>query len=252
MILFLLAQSGCVNKSQILTGRVVDESGNPLSGVAVLACYSGWGWSREQLVWDKSYCSEPSLTNDAGNYVINFTGPVNMSLYARKENWLQLQDFHSNNSYITLTSLEEHNATRRTQEKLLESAFQQRQPDESETAYYCRVVLNRVHPINIEYQGESISITPAFLVYGDSDIAFFALRGSSRSASSLAREVQVMINARPISVSYAIQSGETFCDSDIYMIKATIMNLISMSDDRIEMLLPGIQAGWDMKIWDIQ
>ncbi len=78
-ILFLSAGSGCSDEPITITGRVLDESGASVSGVAVSACYLGWGWSGHQLVWDKDYCSETVQTNSGGSYVINFRG---LSLHA--------------------------------------------------------------------------------------------------------------------------------------------------------------------------
>ncbi len=249
-ILFLLAQAGCSHKSQAITGKVVDESGNPLSGVTVSACYTGWGWASGSLVWDKSYCSKPGLTNEAGSYVINFKGPSNMRLMARKEGWIQLRNFNTRDSHIVLTSREEYNARQRAQEKSRESAFLRRRPGESDTAYYCRVILFRVHSINIEYQGETISITQALLEYGDTGNAFFALRGSTRAASSFAGEAQFVFNGKPVSGNFSLRSDGTSCKSDVHIIQATILDFVSVSDDRIEMLVPSIRAGWDMKIWE--
>ena len=54
-IMFLSMQVACSSKApQTLSGKVLDEHGHPLQGVAVRACYSGWGWGDGGLVWDKS------------------------------------------------------------------------------------------------------------------------------------------------------------------------------------------------------
>jgi len=43
-ILFLTAYTGCIYKPQSIKGEVVDETGAPMSGVDVSACYSGCGF----------------------------------------------------------------------------------------------------------------------------------------------------------------------------------------------------------------
>ena len=247
---FLSAQTACSSRtSQTITGKVLDEHGNPLSGVTIQACYSGWGWGSGGLVWDRSYCSGQALTDELGVYVIDFEGPFPMRLLARKEGWVQLSNFNTEHSRIILTRIEEHIDRLKAQQNLRKSAFQQRRPGESDTAYYCRVVFPNVDSVTLEYLGEVISITQVLFEYGGSAGFLFSLRGSFNAVNSFAREAQFIFSGKPVSGNLLLLPDATSCKSDIYLVQAVIPNLDSVSDGRIKMLIPSVQAGWDMKIW---
>ena len=250
VFLFLVADTGCAYERQTITGKVVDESGAALSGVAVSACYSGWGRSSGYVVWDKNFCSEIILTNNDGSYVINFEGPGDMRLMARKDGWIQTQDFNISDSSIFLTRAEEYSARQADDARIREEDFRQRLTDESNAEYYCRVILSRTRSVTLDYQGESLSIVPILIKYDDHSDALFAVSGSSMAASSFANEFVIRVNGQTVNGSFSVRSAMTTCRSDIHFIEARIPGLQLGKDERIEILIPGIHALLDMQIWN--
>jgi hypothetical protein len=245
--LVLLLLTSCMSESRIITGTVVDESGTPLNLAIVTVCYLGWGWSREQLVWDKRYCSDPHQTNEAGTYSIVFKGPEHMTLHATKEGWLQLQDFNNTNPQIVLTSNERRNAQFRAQQQKLESEFRTRKPGESDADYYCRVVSQRAPSLSLLYRGESISISQVVMEIGSGGEALFALRGSTEAASAFVAEVQFVIAGKPTGGDFEIRTDPSSCEPDMRLVQATPKSA-SMTT-HIELLVPSARAGWGMEIW---
>lgn len=246
--LLLTIDSGCTYGNQTITGKVVDESGAALSDVAVSACYSGWGWS-SGVVWDKDYCSELILTNDDGLYIIDFKGPDVMRLRARKDGWIQTQDFTTKDSRIFLTKTAEYSARQAAETRLREENFRDRLPDESDAEYYCRVILSRVQPVTLDYRGEPLSIVPSLLIYDDHSDALFAVHGSSLAASSLAKEIVLRMNGQTVSGNFSFRSIVPTCKADIHFIEARIPALYLGKDERIEILVPSIHALLDMQNW---
>ena len=247
--LFFVTQTGCIYESQTITGKVVDESGVEIRNVVVKACYSGWGWSSNGLVWDKDYCSEPAVTDNAGVYSINFNGPTFMRLMARKEGWIQRQDFNSSASRITLTRLETYLKREAAKRALSEQEFKKRQPGESSSEYYCRVILNRSGKVTLNYIDQKIMVFQDLLEFEGQPMALFALQGSYKAASSFANEAVLKINGREVGKKLSLQSDETSCQSDIYFIETYLPYSNDELNRRIAILVPGIKAMFDMSIW---
>ena len=248
--LLLTAAAGCTYGTQTITGKVVDESGAALSDVAVSACYSGWGWSSGYVVWDKDYCSELTLTNNDGTYIIYVKGPDIMRLRAKKDGWIQTQDFNTKDSRISLTKTEKHSSRQAAETRLREEKFRNRLPDESNAEYYCRVILSKIQPVTLDYQGQPLSIVPSLLKYDNHAAALFAVRGSSMAASSFVNEVVFRINGQTVNGNFSFWSDVTTCKSDIVFIKAKIPGLHLGNDERIEILVPSIRALLDMQTWN--
>ena len=246
--LFLTADTGCTYDNQTITGQVVDESGSALNDVAVSACYSGWGWSSGYVVWDKDYCSDVVLTDNDGSYVINFKGPDVMRLRAMKDGWLQTQDFNTKDLRIFLTKTAEYSERQATKTRRQEENLRHRLADESEAEYYCRVILTRIRSVALDYQGQPLSIVPSLLRYNDHSGALFAVRGSSMAASSFAEEAMFRINGQTANSNFSPRSASTTCKSDIHFIEAKLP-LSLREDERIEILIPSIQALLDMQLW---
>lgn len=247
--LLLTAAAGCTYGTQTITGKVVDESGAALSDVAVSACYSGWGWSSGSLVWDKDYCSELILASNDGSYVIYFKGPDVMRLRARKDGWVQTQDFNTKNSRIFLTKSAEYSARQAAETRLREENFQHQLPAESNAEYYCRVILPRIQSVTLDYQGEPLSIVPSLLKYDNHSDALFAVRGSSKATSSFANEAVFRINGQTVNGKFSSSTVATPCKSNIHFIEAKIPGLYLGKAERIEILVPSIHALLDMQTW---
>jgi hypothetical protein len=248
-IMFMITDIGCNHEPQTITGKVVDESGVALSDVAVMACYSGWGWSKGSVVWDKDYCSETVLTGNDGLYVISFEGPVSMRLMAKKEGWIQTQDFNTLDSHIILIKREDYSARQTAESRMREDAYRQRLPDESDTEYYCRVILSRNRPVKLNYNDETISITPILLMYDDRSNALFALRGSSRIASLFSNEAIFKFNGQTLNSNFSHRLGATKCGSNVHILNFHFPSLSLGAGEQIEIFIPSIHAMFDMQIW---
>lgn len=250
VIIILIVAVGCTHESQTITGQVVDESGAALNDVVVTACYSGWGWSSGYLVWDKNYCSQPVSTNSTGLYVINFKGPEFIRLRAKKDGWIQAQDFAPADSRITLTSSKDYSARATAEAKLREKIIRQRIPNETDTEYYCRVILSRSRPVTLQYKGERLAVTQSLFTYQNQNEALFALNGSATAARSFADEIQFKINGQRVNSKFSYRPVETTCKADIHFLGATIHDLQLLRDERLEILVPSHQAMFDMHVWN--
>jgi len=249
VLLFLTTSSACTREPQIIEGKVVDESNAALSGVAVTACYSGWGWSSGQLVWDKDYCSESVMTNKDGHYVINFKGPEFIRLRAKKIGWVHTTGFNARDSRIILTSNSISSARNAAEAKLREESFRQRLSDESDEEYYCRVVISRNRPVTLTYQGGTLAITPSVLLSDHHSAGLFAVRGPARIANIFAREATYIINGKTVKVDSSYRQGGASCEPDIHFIGMAIPGLQLETNDRLEIFIPSIRAMFDMQTW---
>jgi len=246
----LMIGTACSYEPLTIAGTVVDESGNALSDVTVWACYSGWGWADEAgyLVWDKDYCSETTQTNNDGLYVITFKGPVSSRLKARKEGWVQTQDYTPANSHIVLTSSEDYSVRLRTEAKQRVQEHQRRRAEESETAYYCRVIFQESRPINLSYQNETLAITPTLFESDDKSGALFAAVGSARAVAAFVSEVVLKVNGVAQESSFSLNSAETGCGQDVHFIEVRAPDFNKHSEAEVEMLIPSIKAMFDAKL----
>ena len=229
----------------------MDESGNPLRNVSVQACYSGWGFSQGSFVWDKDYCSEITQTNHDGSFVISFNGPDSSRLTASREGWIQTEDYNTTHSRIVLTRSEDYALRLKAEAEKREIDNRKYLPDESEKEYYCRVILSEVRPVRLNYQDEIIIITPVLLENNLQNRAVFALKGSAGCVNSFSDEVVIKINGENSGNSVSIESGGNSCGTDTHFISVIVSGLYSASDIRIEILIPSINAMFDMKIWEI-
>lgn len=247
IIVLLLVGSGCTHE-QTISGQVVDESGTALSGAAVTACYSGWGWSNGQLVWDKDYCSAPVLTDAAGSYVINFSGPDAMRLRADKQGWVQTQDFHAAQSRVILTPQAAYRARSAAAAKEQEETFRDRLLGETAADYYCRVILSRVRSINLDYRDEKLAITPSLLTFAERE-AYLALHGSPATAQAFCAEAQLRINGAPISGAFSLQPATPGCGADLQLVAVHLPDPVPARGDRIELLIPSLSAMFELQLW---
>jgi len=247
--LFLMTGVACSHDPLTITGRVVDESGNYLSDVSVRACYSGWGWGEAgYLVWDKDYCSETILTNHDGLYIITFKGPVSSRLRAKKVGWVQTQDFNTTHSHIVLTRSEDHSSRLRTEAKQRDQEHRQRRAGESETEYYCRVILPENQAVNLNYQDETLAITPTLLENAAKSEALFAVRGSSRAVNTFLDELVIKNNGEALGNDVSLRLVETSCGLDVQFIGVSIPGLNAWTNARLEILVPSISAMFDLQI----
>jgi len=248
--LFLMTGVACSHDPLTITGKVVDESGKSLSDVSVWACYSGWGWSEaDYLVWDKDYCSETTQTNQDGLYSIIFKGPVSSRLRARKDGWVQTQSYNTTHSRIVLIKREDYSSRLRAESIRLELKHRQRLPAESDTAYYCRVVLPEIQSVNLNYQNETLSISPAFLKLETENDTLFAIRGSSQAVKAFSSEMVLKINGETQDSNVLLKPVETSCRLDVHFLEVSTSDLNAWVEARVEILVPSISAMFEMHTW---
>lgn len=248
--LFLITGVACSHDPLTITGKVVDESDNSLSDVSVWACYSGWGWGEANyLVWDKDYCSETTQTNQEGLYSITFKGPVSSRLRARKDGWVQTQDYNTTHSRIVLIKREDYSSKLRAEAIQREQKHQQRLPGESDTDYYCRVVLPEIQSVNLNYQNESLSISPALLKLETENDALFTIHGSPQAVKAFSSEMVLKINGETQDSNMSLKPVETSCELNVYFLEVNTTELSALAETSIEILIPSISAMFEMYIW---
>ena len=248
LVLFT-TQTGCIYESQTITGKVVDESGLEIPNVVVTVCHYGWGWSDNGLVWDKEYCSEPAITDNAGVYTINFYAPDIIKLRARKEGWMQTNDFWTNESRIVLINREKYLKREAAQRYLIEQEFKKRLAGESNAEYYCRVILSRSGTATLNYISQKIVVFQSIHKFKAQPLSLFAVKGTYGVVSAFANEAVLKINGKEIGRKTSLQSGESACQPDIYFIETDFPYSSNELNRRIEILVPSLKAMFDMDIW---
>lgn len=250
-LVWMMTNIGCSSETQTITGRVIDESGAALSGAEVTACYSGWGWSSGLLVWDKNYCSKPVLTNNEGKYVINFSGADFIKLRAKKDGWIQTQDFNAKDSRIILIESQVHSSRKNAAAKLQEESFRKRLAGESDVAYYCRVIMPKARAVTVDYKKEALSIVPVLLKWDPQRVGLFAVSGSALAVNSLAREIVFRVEGQTLNGDFSLRSAERKCGQDISFIDFSNHNSHYEAAEGFEVFIPSIVAMFDMQTWDI-
>jgi len=248
-LILLLALAGCTRQEQQISGQVIAESGAALSDVAVTACYSGWGWSFGQLVWDKDYCSAPVATDREGRYLINFSGPPSMRLRAEKAGWVQTRDYNATQPHLVLTPLADYLARSAAAAKEREETFRDRSPGETAADYYCRVILSRVRGINLRYQTAKLAITPSLLTGDDLNRAYFALSGPGAATSSFCAEARIRANGQPVEAQLSVVPTETNCKAELQMIGVVAPAGIPTTADPLELVVPSLGTMFELQIW---
>jgi len=251
-LLPLLALAGCTDQEQQLSGQVVAESGAALGDVAVTACYSGWGRSNGQLVWDKDYCSAPVATDRDGRYLINFSGPRSMRLRAKKAGWVQTRDFHSTQSRLVLTPLAAYQVRSAAAAKEREETFRDRRTGEIAADYYCRVILSRVRSIDLSYHAARLAVTPSLLRGDDPNRAFFALSGPAAATRSFCAETRIRINGQAVGAQLSPVPTETSCQAELQLIEVVVPAGIPTIAVPLELVVPSLGAMFELQIWHQQ
>lgn len=247
-LLSLFIIIGCEYKFQTITGEVADESGNSIPDVIISACYSGLGWSLNGLVWDKTYCSEPVLTDVEGIYSIGFRGPDVMGFKTDKEGWVQTKSHRTNDSQIVLMRQDKYFKQQALQRKLTEENFRIREPKESNADYYCRVILNESGKINLKYKGQRLKIFQALMLYPNQSLSIFAVQGDYKLASDFANEARLRVNRKEIDGAIHLSKDKAECLNNMFFIEARLPYLINEFSGAIEVLVPSVKLLLDMYI----
>lgn len=247
--LFLVTGVACSHDPLTITGRVVDESGQPLSDVSVRACYSGWGQGEAgYLVWDKDYCSETALTDPDGSYVITFEGPVSSRVHASKDGWVQTRDYNTTHSRIVLSKSADNRSRLSDEAKQAEREHRRRRAGESETDYYCRVILPGNQEVRLNAPNAPLAITPTLLVVDARSDALFAVRGSLAAASAFTEELVIKIHREVQSSKLSVKPVPSSCAPDVHFIGVHVPGLDAWPEAGVEFLVPSSNAMFDAHI----
>jgi hypothetical protein len=251
ILFFLLSCAACGYDPLTITGKVVDEEGNALSDVSVWACYSGWGWGKEEeyLVWDKDTCSETVQTDTQGMYAISFKGPVSSRLRARKDGWVQANDYNTSHSQIVMTRTEDHSARLRDAAKQRDLQRAKRAGTETDTDYYCRVVMSGARSVRLHYQDEVMVVSPTLVEDESQTMAMFAVEGSSKAAKAFAKELVLKVNGETQDISFSTYAGGSDCADDLSFVEFKSQGVAAWCDATVELLLPSVKAMFDAKIF---
>lgn len=250
LLFLVLSCTACGYDPLTITGTVVDEEGNALSGVSVWACYSGWGWSKEAgyLVWDKETCSETVQTNAEGLYSISFEGPDSSRLRVRKEGWIQSSDYNPGDSRIIMTRSEDYSARLRDSAKRRDEQRSRRKDAESDTNYYCRVVQSKASPVRLHYMDEILVISPRVLENENKTMAMFSVEGSSRAVSAFAGELKFLVNGKSQDLSFSTYAGGPDCAENLSFVEFKSQGTGARCDASVELLVPSVKAMFDANL----
>ncbi len=208
LLLALFLLPGSTLAKPPIRGIVVDEQGVPLHGVQIVACYDGWGFSFGQLVWDKQFCSPPVLTASDGHYQIDFKRA--MRVIARKEGWSQTQDAHPHTSLIVLTPAALYRQRLAQQTQRLRAEQLARTPNESDTDYYCRTIVEHLRPISVHYLQDKMDIFPKLLF--SSSGTLFAFRAAEPLRQHFASQVKIFHQGKELHAPLTLLSSQGICN----------------------------------------
>ena len=251
VIPFITTGIACSYEPLTISGTVVDETGNALSDVSVWACYSGWGWGKEEgyLVWDKETCSEAVQTDTDGMYAISFEGPVSSRLRARKEGWVQSDSYNTTHSRMVLIRSEDRSSRLRDAVKQSAVHHRKRKATENNRDYYCRVVLPENRPLRLRYQDEIIAVTPTILEDESQTLAMFAVQGSSKAVNAFTKELVLKIDGRVQNLSFSSKADDADCTEEQYFVEFMAQDMDAWGGATVDLLVPSVQAMFEVKTY---
>jgi hypothetical protein len=144
----------------------------------------------------------------------------------------------------------DYSARLKSKTQLREKKRRKRLQAESNTAYYCRVILPKARTVNLNYRQEPLSITPKFLILNGSGDPFFTVRGSSTVVNAFADEMVLKVNGETLNNSILFNAVETGCGDGIHIIGVNLPSVDSLTNTRIEILAPSISAMFDIQNWN--
>lgn len=238
---------------------MVDEHGAPIPNVEITLCYLGWGWDWDMsggfpLVMGKSYCADPVITDQRGNYKVYFSGPPSTFILARHKDWVQRKSFLAKENLVVLISKYIYDNRLAEQEANREKAFRQRKPNESGVEYYCRVISKRSSKIDIDYHGHRINLDKTLFV--GSGKAIIAVTGPYNVVQSLADDLVIREKGLEAKLhfvdSFVALPQTTRCRGKMYYIET--MNYITPTtkpnkDGSVKVEIPSLHAVFTMQIW---
>jgi hypothetical protein len=248
-VLCLIALPACTRDEQTIEGAVVDESNAPVPGATVTACYSGWGWSNGQLVWDKVFCSDPVVSNNEGKYAIIFKNADFVRLNAKKEGWTQAKDFNSNDVKIILIPTKAHMERVAREAHARDEESRKRLESETDADYYCRVLVPHSSSVNLKYQKQTLTVVTSFLLSDSQPSAIFGVRASPLSANAFASEAQLEIHGRKFNTHLSHQTKTKSCAPDFHLIESKLDNFNMDSVQTLEVYLPSISSMFELQKW---
>ncbi len=264
LCLFVLVGAGCTSyESKLYEGKAVDEQGAPIQNISIILCYVGWDWDWTMsggfpLIMGQPFCSDPVVTDQFGNYKVDFGGPPSTIIIARHPDWIQTRSFLAKGNRVVLVRRETYQQRHAREEEQREEAFQQRKPGESGFEYYCRVVKNRSNKIELIYHGQRVKFLDNLLI--DDGKAIFALTGPYDAVRDIAKELiigEVGLNGvKPSLDNFVVFPETTNCGNETYFIgsmgdgSGDFYALRNADSTKIEVI--GLQAVFAMKVWNLE
>ncbi len=246
-LLCLMALPACAQNERVIKGRVLDESNLPIQGANVIACYSGWGLSNGQMVWDKTFCSNAVVTNHEGAYAVSFKGASLFRMVATKDGWTQARDFNSDENTITMLPIEAYRKRVAAAAAASEFEVQKRSPNEQDGDYYCRVLASRSQTVSIRYNGEEISVKTDFLQQDSKKAAIFAVRGSRSNVDALLKDAQIKFQGKAVNANFFVQTKSSLCPSELHVVAIESDGTDLSNALNMEVFLPSIKTMFDLK-----
>lgn len=126
--------------------------------------------------------------------------------------------------------------------------FQQDRPEESDTAYYCRVIFPDIGPIKLNYKDDTLAITPTLLGEDGQSNALFTVQGSDRAVHEFANEAVLKINGEAADARFSVMAAETNCAAEAHFIGVDISGLSRWPETGVELLVPSSKAMFDLQV----
>ena len=126
--------------------------------------------------------------------------------------------------------------------------FRQDRREESNLAYYCRVIFPDIQLIKLSYKDDTLSIAPTLLRHDGRSNALFTVRGSYRAVREFANEAVLKINGEESGGGFSLISGGTSCGLDAHFIEVDIPGLNTWPETGVELLVPGSKAMFDLQV----
>ena len=126
--------------------------------------------------------------------------------------------------------------------------FRQDRLEESDAAYYCRVIFPNIRPINLSYKDDILSFTPTLLGHDGRSNALFIVHGSYRAVNEFAKDAVLKINGESPYGRFSLMPVETSCGLDAHFIGVDIPGLITWPETGVELLVPSTKAMFDLHV----
>ena len=132
--------------------------------------------------------------------------------------------------------------------ELVGNNVRQDRPEESDTAYYCRVLVPDTRPVKLSYKDDTLSITPTLLGYDGRSSTLFTVQGSYSAVQEFASEAVLKISGEAADGRFSVIAAEASCGADAHFIGVDIPGLNRWPETGVELLVPSAKAMFDLHV----